>query len=95
MILTQKNFQKYILKNVFFYDTETYADEGNCDCEPYGVGFFPDSKISNFIFRRDLTPDEIEKKNFFKGEDCIDKRLHHINKKWRGDTKKHKKKNFH
>ena len=40
---------------------------------------------------RDSSKNEIIKKkgkvNFCEGEDCIDKMLYHINKKWKGDRK--------
>ena len=43
------------------------------------------------MVHRDLTPNEIEKKKkeifVEEGEDCIDKMLNHVNKKWKGDPK--------
>ena len=77
------------------YDTETFADEENGDCEPKTVGLFPVSKTAKFMVYRDSAPHEIGKKETVtfaeESEDCVDKRLNHINKKQKSDPKNVKK----
>ena len=75
-------------EKIFVHGIESYSNEGNGDCIPYFEGFFPVTYISISIYR-DLTDDKsnkLQKKmNICGVEDCIDKMLIHISKKWKGD----------